>query len=194
MSSDDIILESGVESSNSLSIRSEAIRERDNCLAFQLKGSIDSFSSEYLRRHVVKEINAGFAELVFFLQDVNYISSTGVGTFLVLLRMVVEKGGSISLVKMQPQVLSIFQMMCLDNFFCCTDSLDKALGHMPVDKVGAVFPSKFSCPNCAKRLVATKAGRFRCSACKSVLVVDERGEVLRIHDNLSNSQTSSSAS
>ena len=40
------------------------------------------------------------------------------------------------------------------------------------------FPKVFACPVCAKKLKATKAGRFRCSECKSILAIDNQGQVL----------------
>ena len=40
-----------------------------------------------------------------------------------------------------------------------------------------IFPKIFSCPVCSKRLKATKSGRFRCSECKTILAIDNSGQV-----------------
>ncbi|MFQ3547304.1 MAG: anti-sigma F factor antagonist, partial [Termitinemataceae bacterium] len=40
-----------------------------------------------------------------------------------------------------------------------------------------VFPKIFSCPICSKKLKAVKSGRFRCSECKTILAIDNAGQV-----------------
>ena len=40
-----------------------------------------------------------------------------------------------------------------------------------------VFPKIFKCPICGKKLKATKPGRFRCSECKTILAIDNSGQV-----------------
>ncbi|MBE6350425.1 MAG: anti-sigma F factor antagonist, partial [Spirochaetaceae bacterium] len=41
----------------------------------------------------------------------------------------------------------------------------------------SVFPKIFACPVCSKKLKAVKSGRFRCSECKTILAIDEQGQV-----------------
>ena len=43
--------------------------------------------------------------------------------------------------------------------------------------VPEVFPAIVSCPVCQKKLKATKAGRFRCSGCKSIIAINADAEV-----------------
>ncbi|MCP4178729.1 MAG: anti-sigma F factor antagonist, partial [bacterium] len=40
-----------------------------------------------------------------------------------------------------------------------------------------IFPKIFRCPICSKKLKASKAGRFRCSECKTILAIDNSGQV-----------------
>ena len=40
-----------------------------------------------------------------------------------------------------------------------------------------LFPKIFACPVCSKKLKATKSGRFRCSECKTILAIDNQGQV-----------------
>jgi ribosomal protein L37AE/L43A len=44
-------------------------------------------------------------------------------------------------------------------------------------KSSDVFPKIFQCPICSKKLKATKSGRFRCSECKTILAIDNSGQV-----------------
>ncbi|MDX9958981.1 MAG: anti-sigma F factor antagonist, partial [Spirochaetia bacterium] len=41
----------------------------------------------------------------------------------------------------------------------------------------SAFPKIFSCPICNKKLKAAKPGRFRCSECKTILAIDNSGQV-----------------
>lgn len=160
-----------------LSVKFRPVNGMADCMVLELIGSIDSFNSNSLHRQIMRVVDAGFIRLIFSLSRVDYISSTGVGTLVSLLRTVAEKGGNLALVKMQPKVASIFRLMCLDNFFSCSESVEDALKRARPAGVGPVFPFHFACPICDKRLVASKTGRFRCPTCKSILAVGSAGEV-----------------
>ena len=69
---------------------------------------------------------------------------------------------------------------CFSKFFNITESLDEAkqilLGQKS-EEVTATFPKVFQCPICKKNLKAMKAGRYRCSECKSILNINDEGHV-----------------
>ena len=81
------------------------------------------------------------------------------------------------MVSVHPKVAEIFEMMALEKFFCCTDSLDEALAPLKNGTAALGFRMTVQCPICDKRLRASKTGRFRCPACKTVLSVEESGSV-----------------
>jgi anti-anti-sigma factor len=162
---------------NSLVIELQKVEGGDNCLALKLKGQIDTYSSVYFQKNVKMAIDAGFINLAFLLNSVDYVSSTGVGALLQLQKAVREKGGDIAMVDIHPKVREIFKLMCLEKFFSCADSLDEAVSPMKGKEKVLAFPKAIDCPICEKRLRALKAGRFRCPECKTVLSVDESGRV-----------------
>jgi anti-anti-sigma factor len=49
-----------------------------------------------------------------------------------------------------------------------------------------VFPRTFCCPACGRWLKAGKAGRFRCSGCKTILRIDEAGSARPAYDLANN--------
>jgi anti-anti-sigma factor len=160
---------------DSLKIELRRVEGVANGLAFMLKGQVDTYSSLFFHRTGTKAIEAGFTNLIFLLEGVDYISSMGVGAFMQLQKAAKEKGGDIAMVNMQPKVTEIFELMCLESFFCCTDSLDEAIAPLK-DAAGAPrFPRTLQCPACGKKLRAPRAGRFRCPACKTVVIVNESG-------------------
>jgi tRNA(Ile2) C34 agmatinyltransferase TiaS len=84
------------------------------------------------------------------------------------------------LLDIQPKVYEVFQLLGFSQFFNIKENLDEAINFFRGDTVGSsgsVFPKVFACPICSKKLKALKAGRFRCSECKSILAIDNTGQV-----------------
>ena len=90
------------------------------------------------------------------------------------------RGGDIVLLEIQPKVYEVFQLLGFSQFFNIKDNLDEAVDFfLRGDQTGKtdIFPKIFACPICSKKLKATKAGRFRCSECKTILAIDANGQV-----------------
>ena len=167
------------EKDDSLKINLEKLAEVDNCLTVYLNGYIDTYNSSFFQKRIAKVVEAGFTNLIFNCASLNYVSSTGIGSFTAFLKMVKPKGGDIVLLEIQPKVYEVFQLLGFSQFFNIKDSMSDAINFF---KQGApvaesVFPKVFSCPVCSKRLKATRSGRFRCSECKSILAIDQQGQV-----------------
>ncbi|MCQ2982342.1 MAG: STAS domain-containing protein [Treponemataceae bacterium] len=167
------------EKDDSLKISLEKAEGIDNGLIMYLNGYIDTYNSSFFQKRVTKAVEAGYTNLIFNCAALNYVSSTGIGSFTAFLKMVKPKGGDIVLLEIQPKVYEVFQLLGFSQFFTIKDTLEEALSFFrqePVD-AGTIFPKIFSCPVCSKKLKATKAGRFRCSECKTILAIDAQGQV-----------------
>ncbi len=119
--------------------------------------------------------------MIFQCGGLNYVSSTGIGSFTAFLKAVKPRGGDLVLLEIQPKVYEVFQLLGFSQFFNIRDSLAESISFFIKDQSEekpAVFPRIVSCPICFKKLKAVKAGRFRCSECKSILAIDESGQVL----------------
>ena len=110
-----------------LRIIPRAVPSADSCLYLDLAGSVDAHSCNFLRAAVLKAVDSGFLHILLGLHTVDYVSSTGVGTLLALLRVLMERNGSLTIVRPHPKVLTVFQLMHLQTFFPCTDSLEEAV-------------------------------------------------------------------
>lgn len=167
------------EKDDSLKIILEKVEGIDNCVSVYLNGYIDTYNSSFFQKQIAKIVDAGFVNLIFNCAALNYVSSTGIGSFTAFLKMVKPKGGDIVLFEIQPKVYEVFQLLGFSQFFNIKDSMQDAIAFFkqgaPV--VGSVFPKVFSCPVCSKKLKATRSGRFRCSECKSILAIDTQGQV-----------------
>jgi len=168
------------EKDDSLKIRLQKFDSIKDCLALYLTGYIDTYNSNSFQKRVSKAVDAGFIKLIFHCGGLNYVSSTGIGSFTAFLKAVKPRGGDIVLLEIQPKVYEVFQLLGFSQFFNIKDSLDEAVSMFSSSSESGseqIFPKIFKCPICSKKLKATKPGRFRCSECKSILVIDNSGQV-----------------
>jgi hypothetical protein len=96
------------------------------------------------------------------------------------LKAVKPRGGDLVLLEIQPKVYEVFQLLGFSQFFNIKDNLEEAVDYfVKGGQTGStnVFPKIFKCPICSKKLKATRAGRFRCSECKTILAIDNSGQV-----------------
>ncbi len=167
------------EKDDSLKMLLEKQDDVNSCLIVNLNGYIDTYNSVYFQKQVGKIVSAGFVNLIFNCASLNYVSSTGIGSFTAFLKLVKPKGGDIVLLSIQPKVYEVFQLLGFSQFFNIKESLTEAKDFFkhgaPVEN--SIFPKVFNCPVCSRRLKATKSGRFRCSDCKSILAIDQQGHV-----------------
>jgi anti-anti-sigma factor len=180
MTNNEIVSGFDDEKDESLKIRLEKVSQVTGCLVLHLSGYIDTYNSNYFQKRVAKAIEAGFIQLVFHCGGLNYVSSTGIGSFTAFLKSVKPRGGDLVLLEIQPKVYEVFQLLGFSQFFNIKESLDDAISFFsngaPGEQV-SLFPKVFSCPICSKKLKALKPGRFRCSECKTILAIDNLGQV-----------------
>ena len=164
----------------SLSIRAEELDGIEGGAVLYLKGYIDTYNSHSFQRRVSRAIERGYVRLVFHLGGVGYVSSTGIGAFVAFLKQLESHEGDIALVQVQPKVYEVFQILGFSQFFAFADSVEDAHRILKSGRARrqiTPFPRSFACPICSARLRATKPGRFRCSHCKTILLVDKDAQV-----------------
>lgn len=178
-SNDDIVPGFNEEKDDSLRITLERPEESSACIILYLNGYIDTYNSAFFQKRVQTVVEAGYSNLIFNCAALNYVSSTGIGSFTAFLKLVKPKDGDIVLLDIQPKVYEVFQLLGFSQFFNIKDNLSDAIAFFRQDFAddSEIFPKVFACPVCAKKLKAVKPGRFRCSECKSILAIDSKGEV-----------------
>lgn len=168
------------EKDDSLTISLRKADSINKGIFIYLSGYIDTYNSSFFQKQMTKVIEAGFINLVFNCSSLNYVSSTGIGSFTVFLKLVRPKGGDIVLLEIQPKVYEVFQLLGFSQFFNIKSSADEAIAFFSNGggvSENSTFPLVISCPVCNKKLRATKSGRFRCSGCRSILAINDAGEV-----------------
>lgn len=152
---------------------------QDGCMII-LEGYIDTYNSSFFQKQLTKVVDAGFYNLLFNCKELSYVSSTGLGSFTILLKMVKVKGGDIVLCEVQEKVSEVFQILGFSQFFNLKDTTEEAfqyLIHQDGFSNSQVFPRMLNCPSCNKTVQATRAGKFRCTNCKAVITISDRGEI-----------------
>ena len=180
MSNNEIVPGFDEEKDESLKIRLQKIDSVEGCLVLYLTGYIDTYNSNFFQKRVNRAVEAGYTKLIFHCSGLNYVSSTGIGSFTAFLKAVKPRGGDLVLLEIQPKVYEVFQLLGSSEFLIIKDNLDEAVEFFKKGGVATeseVFPKIFKCPICSKKLKATKAGRFRCSECKTILAIDNSGQV-----------------
>jgi anti-sigma B factor antagonist len=180
MNNNDIVSGFDDEKDDSLKIRLQKVDEVEGCLVLYLTGYIDTYNSNFFQKRVTKAVENGYSKLIFNCGGLNYVSSTGIGSFTAFLKAVKPRGGDLVLLEIQPKVYEVFQLLGFSQFFNIKDNLNEAVEFFSSEGKGSptdVFPKIFQCPICSKKLKATKAGRFRCSECKTILAIDNSGQV-----------------
>ncbi|MDR0669634.1 MAG: STAS domain-containing protein [Treponema sp.] len=179
MTNNDIVPGFDDEKDESLKIQLQKVDGVEGCLILYLNGYIDTYNSNYFQKRVAKAIEKGFIKLIFQCNGLNYVSSTGIGSFTAFLKSVKPRGGDLVLLEIQPKVYEVFQLLGFSQFFNIRENLDESINyfHTGTSESVSLFPKVFACPICSKKLKALKPGRFRCSECKTILAIDNGGQV-----------------
>ena len=168
------------EKDESLKIKLQTMPDVEGGLILKLNGYIDTYNSNYFQKRIQLAVEAGYIRLIFHCNDLNYVSSTGIGSFTSFLKTVKPKGGDLVLLEIQTKVYEVFQLLGFSQFFNIKETLDDSIGLFRCSTTlqdDSSFPKIFPCPTCSTELKAVKPGRFRCAECKSILAVDHSGEI-----------------
>jgi len=180
MTNNDIVPGFDDEKDETLKIRLQKVDETEGCAIMYLTGYIDTYNSNFFQKRVNRAIEAGFIRLIFHCGSLNYVSSTGIGSFTAFLKTVKPRNGDLVLLEIQPKVYEVFQLLGFSQFFNIRENLEDAKGffNKGVEAVNStIFPKVFKCPICSTKLKAAKPGRFRCSNCKTILAIDNSGQI-----------------
>lgn len=170
-------MEKSINIKDSLKLNTEEPAGDSEAVILKLDGLIDTYNSSDLQKEVL-DIISSYTKIVFDCSKLTYVSSTGVGTFMVFLKSVKEKNGTIVLANLQQKVMEIFQLLGFSKFFTVTDSLDEGLKVLGIStEVKSCFPKVFECPACGKKLKASKSGKFRCIQCSAIIGISLDGTV-----------------
>ena len=179
MNNDDIVpgFDEGMD--DSLAIRLEKVDAVEGCLLLVLSGYIYRNPTRIFMKRVIQAMDRGFTRLIFDLSGISTVSA-GIYGFTTFLNAVKPRGGDLVLIRINPKVFEVFQLLGFSQFFNIRDTVDEAIAFFTsagTTPTAPVFPAVFRCPICSRKVRAAKSGRFRCKECKTILAVDPAGQV-----------------
>ncbi len=120
-----------------LTIQVQEIKGLPNTALVILNGSIDANTVITFQTHLNTVKERGIARFILDMESVKYVNSTGLGYLINLSDSVQGGKGGISLVKVQPKVKVVFDMLGLNAFFKIYPTRDEALKHFTAEPIAS---------------------------------------------------------
>ncbi len=106
------------------------VRYEEDIAIIEARGECDLITSRKLKEAADSLFNAGRCKVVFDLQDMNYIDSSGFRVLLEAKNKASEKGGDIALVSLTAPVERVYSLLRLNELVMRTDSVEEAIGKL----------------------------------------------------------------
>lgn len=113
-----------------LTIQVQDIKSLPNTALVVLNGSIDAKTVITFQTHLSSIKERGIERFILDMENVKYVNSTGLGYLINLSDSVSPERGGISLVRVQPKVKVVFDMLGLNAFFKIFQTREEALKHL----------------------------------------------------------------
>jgi anti-sigma B factor antagonist len=101
----------------------------ENTTALRITGEIDVFTSTTLKTAINTAIEGGSSRIVLFMENVEYLDSTGLGVLIGALKNLREKQGSLVLIAPTARVLRLFDLTGLVTVFTIYQTVEEANAH-----------------------------------------------------------------
>jgi anti-sigma B factor antagonist len=105
-------------------------KKEDGILIICLNGRLDAVSSPDFDRELGQLVDDGETSIVFDLNELNYISSAGLRSFLIIAKKLKAKSGKIALTSLQDIVKQVFEVSGFNQILPIFNSVDEALSNV----------------------------------------------------------------
>lgn len=106
----------------------------DGILLIKIDGRLDAYGALAMDEALEKIIQDEDLSVVFDMDNVSYLSSGGIRSFLRIEKILRKKGGHISLYKLNPYPLEVLEMAGFDQIFSVHSTLEDALNAYKIPK------------------------------------------------------------
>jgi len=103
------------------------VEQRDGVVIVTIHGRISEVEAERVESTLVSQVDEGATRIIVDLEDVSFITSSGLGAFMVAQARVYKRDGFVRLVRAQPLVRQILETTKLTRIFGRYDSVEEAL-------------------------------------------------------------------
>ena len=148
-------------------------------------GQIDTYNSSQFQNRISTLIASGYCNIIFDFSYVSYMSSTGIGSLTFILKALSSKNGRMIIYGIQPKIYDVMNLLGFTTFFEVKNTREEAIVSITDDTKKtstqkSIFPLTFGCPTCKTKLKAPHSGKFKCSRCKALIIVDSHGSVVAL--------------
>jgi anti-anti-sigma factor len=105
-------------------------KKEDGILIISVNGRLDVVSSPDFDKELGQLMDEGETKLVFDMDALDYISSAGLRSFLMVAKKLKTKSGKIAFASMQDIVKQVFEISGFNQILPIFDSLDEALSNV----------------------------------------------------------------
>lgn len=175
MSKNDLLTDLNLET---LRISPTLYEKMPDCCLVVLEGYLDTYNATAFKDKIMELFAGGFNKFIIDCQSVKYISSTGVGCFISILKEIRGESGNLVLMKIPDEVYQVIQILGFSKIIKRFANLEEVEANFGVIENVFSFPAIAACPSCGKKLKVLHAGRFRCTECKSIFSVMENGDII----------------
>jgi len=98
-----------------------------------IDGYIDTTTAPEIENVLLKELSQKKYKVIIDLENVDYVNSSGWGVFIREIKQIRENGGDLVLVKMTPDVFSVYETMEFSKILKSFNNLDGAISYFKED-------------------------------------------------------------
>lgn len=106
---------------------SVGFRARDAIQVLDLKGELDAHTASELEAAIQKCQGEDHYKIIVNGQDLQYISSAGLGVFMAYIEEIREKSGDIKIAALQPRVFNVFDLLGFPMLFDVVETEEEAV-------------------------------------------------------------------
>ncbi|MDD5067236.1 MAG: STAS domain-containing protein [bacterium] len=110
-----------------MSLEIKNVNDKPDMAIVNLKGRLDVFYSSEIETELGKLIQAGKKKLILSLNDIEYLSSSGLRVFIAVSRKLKEINGQLKLIKLNETAKKIFKIVELIDMFDIYETEEDAI-------------------------------------------------------------------
>ncbi len=158
-----------------INIVPELVKNTEKTILFYLSGYLDNFNSKAFQNFIEPHINQGYIYLIFDLQELDYISSSGIGSFVKFNKILSKNGGQVYLLNISEKIKTIFTQLGFISFFKLVKSVEEVIFKNKSNQ--SSFPLIIKCIFCEKKIKISKPSQLRCPFCEKIFYINDKGEI-----------------
>jgi anti-anti-sigma factor len=99
----------------------------DDCILIDISGKIGATELVSMAENLQEALALNTGRILLDLKGLEFINSMGIGKIVLLHKACVQRKGKMVISGVQPKVMKLFQILCLDSVLTIKENIDQAL-------------------------------------------------------------------